>query len=187
MEKMKTKLAVFDLDGTLFDTSDVNYYAYKDALAPYGVALDEEYFKTQCNGRHYTEFIPAIMGTAGYLESVHKIKKAAYAKNLDRAKINYCLFDIIRGLKDKYYCAVVTTACNQNAMDILLYFKVKDLFDLIITQEDITRTKPDPQGFLMAMEHFGISPENTLIFEDSDVGIQAARSANASVLVVNQF
>lgn len=187
MNKTKTKLALFDLDGTLFDTGGVNYYSYKSALEPYGVSLDEEYFRNRCNGRHYTEFVPIILGSTAQLESVHKAKKAAYAKNLDKARINSCLFDIIRGLKEKYYCAVVTTASYQNTTDILLYFKVKDLFDLIITQENITKTKPDPEGFLMAMAHFNIPAKNTVIFEDSDVGIQAAQASGASVFVVNQF
>ena len=187
MSERKSKLAIFDLDGTLFDTGGVNYYAYKDALLPYGVRLDEEYFKTRCNGRHYTEFIPVIMGTAEHLEPVHKAKKAAYAGNLDKARMNKSLFDIIQGIKSEYYCAIVTTASRHNAIDILSYFCVEDFFDLMITQEDITKVKPDPQGFLMAMEHYGVSAENTMVFEDSDVGIQAARASGAAVFVVNRF
>ena len=47
------KLVLFDLDGTLFDTGDVNYYAYKDALAPFGITLDKEYFVN-----HPSESVP---------------------------------------------------------------------------------------------------------------------------------
>ena len=72
-------------------------------------------------------------------------------------------------------------------MDILMYFGYDNLFELLITQEDITKTKPDPQGYLLAMEHFSAQPEDTIIFEDSDVGIQAARATMATVMVVNQF
>lgn len=183
----KKRLALFDLDGTLFDTRDVNYAAYKEALLPYGISLDEKYFKTQCNGRHYTEFIPVIMGTTEYLENVHRAKKEAYAKNLNKAKMNQHLFEIIRHLKKDYYCAVVTTASRKNAMEILLHFQVENLFDLVITQEDITLPKPNPQGFLLAMKQFEIPSENTMIFEDSDVGVTAARATEATVFVANQF
>lgn len=184
---MKKYLALFDLDGTLFDTGDVNYCAYRDALQSFGVALDREYFVTKCNGRHYTEFIPVIMGTSDHLQEVHKLKKEAYAKNLDKARVNSHLFEMIQCMKDTYHLAIVTTASRKNTNDILKYFGYMDLFEFMITQEDITKVKPDPEGFLMGMEHFGIAPDHTVIFEDSDVGIQAAKASGASVMIVSQF
>lgn len=186
----KRYLALFDLDGTLFDTNDVNYYAYKDALASFKIHLDKQYFITKCNGRHYTEFLPLIMkkeGTSENIESVHKIKKDTYVKNLDKAKANKHLFQIIEAIKDIYHIAVVTTASKQNTMDILKYFCYDDLFEYIVTQEDISRVKPDPQGFLIAMKYFGIKAEHTVIFEDSKVGIKAARATGATVFTVNQI
>ncbi|MBE6024726.1 MAG: HAD family hydrolase [Cellulosilyticum sp.] len=181
----KEYLALFDLDGTLFYTGDVNYYAYRDALKPYGVELDKEYFVTKCNGRHYTEFLPVIMGSDEHIEEVHKLKKQTYVDNLDKARANKHLFEIIDGLKEKYNIAIVTTASRQNTLDILKFFNKEDVFDYIVTQEDITKVKPDPQGFLLAMDYFGAKPENTMIFEDSDVGIRAAKATNATVFVVD--
>lgn len=183
----KKYLALFDLDGTLFDTGEVNYHAYKDALQEYGISLDREYFVTKCNGRHYTEFIPVIMGTREYLEPIHKAKKAAYAKNLSKARVNTHLLEMIRVMRQTYHTAVVTTASKKNTTDILSYFNCEYLFDLIITQEDITKVKPDPEGFLKAMEHFSCDRSHTVIFEDSDVGIRAAKATGASVIIVNQF
>ncbi len=184
---MKEYLAIFDLDGTLFDTSEVNYYAYKDALKPFGVSLDKNYYVNRCNGRHYTEFLPRIMGGSENIEAVHKSKKETYVKNLDKARMNIHLFEMARAMKDTYYLAIVTTASKKNATDILKYFDCIECFDYMVTQEDITKVKPDPQGFLQAMSHFGINGRNTVIFEDSDVGIQAARATGAAVMVVNKF
>ena len=183
----KKLVALFDLYGTLFDTSDVNYYDYRDALAPSSVELDREYFQTFCNGRHYTEFLPKIMGNADHIEEVHKRKKNTYAANLPKARANTHLFEMINAMAPVYHLAIVTTASRQNATDILKHFGYGDLFGLLVTQEDITRVKPDPQGFLLAMAHFGMDAEHTVIFEDSPVGIQAARATGASVMVVNQF
>lgn len=183
----KNWLALFDLDGTLFDTSDVNYYAYKDALAPFGVCLDRAYFAAHCNGRHYTEFLPALMGGTEHLEEVHRNKKRAYAANLEKARMNTHLFHMLRAMASSYHTAIVTTASRQNTMDILGHFGCVDLFEYILTQENITKVKPDPQGFLLAMEHFGMDAAHTVIFEDSPVGIQAAKATGASVMVVNQF
>ena len=96
---MKKYLALFDLDGTLFDTGDVNYCSYRDALKPFGVGLSRDYFVTHCNGRHYTEFLPEIMKDSSHIEEVHQEKKRAYAKNLRMARANDHLINMIRSLK----------------------------------------------------------------------------------------
>lgn len=183
----KKYLAIFDLDGTLFDTGEVNYYSYRKALEPFGIELDKEYYVTRCNGRHYTEFLPQIVGREADVEKIHALKKAIYVENLDKSRENVHLFQIVRAIKPMYHVAVVTTASRKNTEDILRYFGYQDLFEYIVTQEDITKPKPDPAGFYLAMEHFGANPENTVIFEDSDVGIQAARAAGAAVMAVNRF
>lgn len=184
---MKKYLALFDLDGTLFDTGEVNYISYQKTLKLYGINLDKEYFIRHCNGRHYTEFIPEIMGTDKHIEEVHRIKKNSYKSYLGFARENEHLFNIIEVLQDKYYTAVVTTASRENTEDILRYFNRLKLFDDLITYEDVTKTKPDPQGFRIAMERFSISPDKTMIFEDSDVGIKAAKASCATVFTVSQL
>ena len=72
-------------------------------------------------------------------------------------------------------------------MDILCYFGYEDLFEFLVTQEDITKVKPDPEGFLIAMKHFDVGAERTVIFEDSEVGAMAARATGATVFLVNQM
>lgn len=183
----KQYLAILDLDGTLFDTGNVNYHSYKGALEPFGILLDREYFLTNCNGKHYTEFLPQIMGSAEHIEEVHQAKKELYWTNLDKSRKNMHLFEVVKAIQGTYHTAVVTTASRKNAVDILQYFGHEDLFEWVVTQEDITRAKPDPEGFLLAIKHFGVRPEDTIIFEDSDVGIQAARAAGAAVMVVDRF
>ena len=70
------KLVIVDLDGTLFDTKDVNYYAYKEAIAPYGYEIDYKYYCEICNGRHYMDFLPQITtNDRSVLEIMHKEKK----------------------------------------------------------------------------------------------------------------
>ena len=58
------------------------------------------------------------------------------------------------------------------------------VFDSIITQDDVERCKPDPEGFLKAMKESGISAEKTIIFEDSENGIKAAQKAGANYVRV---
>lgn len=174
------KLVIVDLDGTLFDTKDVNYHAYKDAIAPYGYDMDYPYYCEFCNGRHYLDFLPQITTSdREILSAMHKAKKLAYKQHLDKAVLNKVLVDIIRLMRAEYKAALVTTASRENCYDILYRFGLVDLFDLILTHDDITRSKPDPEGFLKAMSHFGAGPTETIIFEDSEVGLEAAKRSGA--------
>ena len=184
--KTKNQLAIFDLDGTLFDTRMVNYLSYKKALNEFNAEIEYDYFAEFCNGRKYTVFLPEIIDNQ-HIEKVHSLKKLYYRDFLNKAIENTHLFNIVKHIKFDYYIALVTTASKKNTKDILCAFNKENDFDLIVTQEDITNPKPDPEGFLCAMEHFSIQKENTIIFEDSEVGIIAAQKTGASVFVVKGF
>lgn len=174
------KLLITDLDGTLFDTKDVNYHAYKEAIAPYGYDMDYRYYCDFCNGRHYLEFLPKITTEdPDIMKTMHQAKKQAYHKYLGKAILNKPLADLIRLMRAEYKSALVTTASRENCNEILEKFQIRDLFDLVLTHEDIAKSKPDPEGFLKAMLHFHASPKETIIFEDSDVGLEAARRSGA--------
>ncbi len=188
---IKDKLAIFDLDGTLFDTRRVNYSAYGKALKEFGIRLDYDFFSAECNGRHYKDFLPRIMGNLtdaeAKIEEVHKRKKEYYSLFLCEAVSNERLFDLIRALRDTYHTALVTTASGKNCDELLRYFGKEKEFDLLITGEDVQKKKPDPEGFLKAMQYYGISGENTIVFEDSAVGIAAAEECGATVFVARGF
>lgn len=182
------KLALFDLDGTLFNTNEVNYYAYKEALKEKGYNLDYEYYSNYCNGRHYKVFLPQIVNNnEDIVNYVHRRKKELYFNYLSKAKINIHLFNMIEALKETYSVAIVTTASKQNTYDILKYYNKFDLFDLILTSDDIEKQKPDPEGYLKAISYFNVSPSDTIIFEDSDVGIESANKTGSSVFIVGKF
>ena len=181
------KLALFDLDGTLFDTKEVNYFAYKYALNKVGYEIDYDYFINYCNGRHYTDFLPQIVSDKKIIEEIHKLKKESYYLYLEHARINENLFNLIRSIKNTYNVAIVTTASYKNTCDILNKFKVFDLFDDVITPNDYEKTKPNPEPFLVAISRFGVKIEDVIIFEDSDVGLQSAMTTGATVFKVCNF
>lgn len=182
------KLMMIDLDGTLFDTKEVNYLAYKEALNQYGYDLDYKYYCEQCNGRHYTDFLPKIAANdPEILLQIHNEKKEKYKKYLGHAKINHILVDFIKGRDSDCKAAVITTASKKNTYDILSQFELVDIFDLILTQEDIVNTKPNPEGYLRAMSFFSVDAAECVIFEDSDVGIEAAQKTGATVFVAKGY
>jgi len=182
------KLAIFDMDGTLFNTNNINYYAYKEALDKYNVSIDYEYYCKNCNGRSYRVFIPPLVNNdEEKVQDIHKIKKNAYSKYLNKVKVNEHLFNIIDKLKQDYKIALVTTASKKNTYEILEYTKKKDLFDLILTADDIENPKPNPEGFLLAMSKYGVAPEDCIIFEDSAVGIEAAKKTKSNIFKIENF
>ncbi len=183
----KNKLILCDLDGTLFDTLEVNYYSYKESLNIFNYDIGYDFFLEECYGKYYKNFLSKLGVNEEEIEKIHKIKKELYGKYLGSAKINENLFDMLKIMKDFYHIALVTTASQKNSEEILRYFKKRDLFELIISAEDVKNKKPDPEGFIKAMDYFNVIPENTIIFEDSNVGIEAAVKSGANVLKVEKF
>ena len=138
---LKNKLAIFDLDGTLFDTKDVNYNAYQNAIKMTGIGIIIDYndFCNLYNGKNYRDFLPKIIPNISeeQMKNIHNLKKDIYINYLDKAKKNNLLFAIIQEMKKSFFISIVTNASKKNVDDILEKFCVKDLFDLLITQEDI--------------------------------------------------
>lgn len=183
------KLAIFDLDGTLFNTTRVNYLAYRQALEGIAPMPDYDFFRTECFGHDFGFFGPLLApdADAAQLREIHRRKKACYGSFLGEAEKNQPLFDLLHQLRGGYYTALVTAGSQENSGEILRRFGETDSFDLILSAADVTRAKPDPMGFQLAMAHFGVSPEDTIIFEDSTAGIAAARASGAGVFVVEGY
>ena len=188
----KNKLAIFDLDGTLFDTEEIHFLSYQKALQEVRIELDREYFSEKCSGRHYKAFLSVILETKGLadesqIEAVHDRKIELYAELIHTARENCFLFDVITAIKPEYYIACATTASKKNVMGILNAYKRTELFDLILTQEDVVKAKPDPEAFLRAASHFQIPISEAVIFEDSETGLSAARASGAKVIKIERW
>ena len=183
----KTKLAMVDLDGTLVFTREANHRAYDLALREYGFSLSPEDYAANCDGRSYRDFLPEIMGEGNPdIEAVHERKIALYAECLKASRLNAPLADILRAIKPEYALALVTTASRPNVEGILRHFGLEELFDFVMTQEDVTAAKPDPACYNAVIERFGAAREDCLIFEDSRSGVAAALASGCQTMVVRR-
>ncbi len=184
----KTRLAMIDLDGTLVDTLDANFAAYRAALNEVGSDITREYYAERCDGRSYRDFLPAIMGEGNPLiAAVHERKKQIYAGCVEKTVLNRHLVSILRGLRPEYYLALVTTASEENVRNILNRHQLTDFFDLVLTQEQMKIPKPAPDCYLEVMAHFGVGPADAVIFEDSEPGIRAALASGCEVYCLRGF
>ena len=168
-------LICVDLDGTLLDTVPANAASYRAALEEQGFTVTDEYYAQYCNGGYYKQFLRPLMGgdpAPEAVERVHDRKKELYSSCLPMVRPNL---------------ACVTTGSRKNATEVLEYFHCADWFGVFITGEDVVRSKPDPEGYLKAMAHFGVTPAETMIFEDSGPGLEAARASGATVYKVETF
>ena len=183
------KLAMFDLDGTLFDTSMSNFYSYFDAIKQIcGHEIDKDFFLTKCYSRNYRSFLPDLRVGESEIKAVHDLKIEFYSKYLDTINVNEKLIHIAKLLKnDGCKLAIVTTGSKVNTEEILTHFGYLDLFDLLVTQETVSAAKPAPDGYLYAMKHYGASADDCVIFEDSDVGVDSAMPCKTAVMRILSF
>ena len=184
-------LICVDLDGTLLDTIPANAASYRAALEEQGFTVTDEYYAQYCNGGYYKQFLRPLMGgdpAPEAVERVHHRKKELYSSCLPMVRPNTSLLAILQAMKAAGHdLACVTTGSKQNATEVLEHFGVRELFGLIVTGEDVERQKPDPEGYCKAMAYFHVTPAETMIFEDSGIGLEAAKASGATVFRVEQF
>jgi HAD superfamily hydrolase (TIGR01509 family) len=119
--------------------------------------------------------------------AIKEAKKNAYPKYFEYLRPNKTLISLLATAKDLgVKTAIASTARKENLMNAVNHLGIADNFDLIFAGVDVKQGKPSPEIYLKVMEHFGIAPEETLIFEDSAVGIEAAKASGAKYMVVPQ-
>ncbi|NEK87260.1 HAD family phosphatase [Blastococcus saxobsidens] len=179
---------LFDLDGTLVDTREANYQAYRGAFAGAGHELTPEQFETTW-GRDSRDFIPDLLpGIDGAaVDSIRAAKSVLYADLLDRTTVNTALVAFLRLVAPSHRTALVSTAKSGNGEQILAAHGLRELFDVVVWGDDVARSKPDPEGYRKALAGLGVDAADGLAFEDSETGRQAALAAGLSVLEVPHF
>lgn len=178
----------FDLDGTLVDTHQANYEAYKKALFAIGVSITFKDFKKTI-GRQARDFLPELAPSISEDEKheVARLKAAYYKELMHLSRCNEQLVTFIDAMTAHHTIALVTTAKKQNALAVLSHHKLIDKFDIIITAEDVNHSKPDPEAYLLALKLSGLESHEALAFEDSQPGIDAASAANIALVHIKDF
>jgi HAD superfamily hydrolase (TIGR01509 family) len=177
---------LFDCDGTIADSMPLHYAAWTAALGEWGCAFDEELFYSW-GGKPAAEIISdlnKIQGLNMPVQAVAERKEQMYYDLLPGLKPVPEVLEHIEAQYGKIPFAVVSGGRPESVTASLTTLGLLDKFDTMVCAGDYKHSKPHPEPFLMAASRLGVSPAECLVFEDTDMGIQAATAAGmASVKV----
>lgn len=183
---MEIKLVITDFDGTLVGTFQANYHAYCEAFRQEGLTLTEEDYR-KCYGLRFDGFMDTMgIEDVEVRKRIRAIKGECYPDYFGLLNVNQPLLDFIRMFRQGGgKTAVASTARGKNLTNALNHIGATGDFDLILAGEDVKEGKPSPEIYNTVMHRMGVSPDQTLIFEDSPVGLQAAQAAGAHYIKIN--
>jgi len=177
---------LFDCDGTIADSMPLHYLAWRRALGEWKCDFDERLFY-EWGGRPTTEIIATLNTMRGLKMPVQEVadrKESLYYEFLPRLKAIPEVLEHIEAQHGRIPFAVVSGSTRESVEASLRSLSLLDRFDTLVCAGDYKNAKPAPDAFLVAAERLGVKPEACLVFEDTEMGIQAAHAAGmASVKI----
>ena len=187
---MTIKGLLFDMDGVLIDARDWHYKALNKSLNHFGYNISLESHLSTFDGLPTKDKLNLLSKTLGLPKSLHslinKLKQKytiEYSHSFCKPKFNHRF--ALGDLSKKYKIAVCSNSIK-NTIDTLMELSgLIKYINLIISNEDVSASKPDPEMYLKAMKSLNLKPKECLIIEDNDHGVQAALSSGGHLLRVN--
>lgn len=183
---------IFDLDGTLVDSYDAHYEAWRAISATHGVAVTVDDYYSHF-GRRNEDLLRECWMRAGKGEltadEIHALdheKEAAYrALVAHRFPIMDGARELVASLRaDGFRTAVGSSGPPANVALAIQGLALENAFDAVVTGRDVKRSKPDPECFLLAAERLSVPPERCVVFEDAPAGIAAAKAAGMRCIAI---
>ena len=174
---------IFDLDGVICSTDRYHYLAWKALADRLGIPFDEQ-VNGQLRGVSRMESLEIILGehSADYSEEQkealatekNEIYKS-YLSSMTPGDLSKEVRMTLHTLRQRGYLLAIGSS-SKNTQQILKQLGLGDFFDAIADGTMITKSKPDPEVFLLAASMLGVSPENAIVIEDAESGVRAAKA-----------
>jgi beta-phosphoglucomutase len=171
----------FDFNGTLSDDEPVLARVYSELFAELGHPLTPDEYYEHLAGHTDEEMFVRWLGESSE-ELIRERVRRYNALVSDGSTVDEDVRDAVRWAAARMPVAVVSAALRDEIEPVLSASGLRDLFALVLSQDDVARGKPDPQPYLLAAERLGLSPDELLVFEDTDVGVASAKAAGAWVV-----
>ena len=178
------KAFIFDLDGVIVDTARYHYLAWQKLAQELGIEFTPEH-NEHLKGVSRIRSLDIILDLGNIQATQEEKDKWLYDKNelylsylvdMDQSELLPGIIDTLKFLKENGQYIALGSA-SKNARPILEKTDILHYFDAIVDGNDVTNAKPDPEVFLRACQLLFVSPEDSIVFEDSVAGVQAANSA----------
>lgn len=181
------KAYLFDCDGTIVDSMPLHYKAWTKILAEYNCPFPEALFYSW-GGRPIREIFAS-------LNEMHNLSMPIEELASRKEKHYYSILHELQGVPEviehihdahgRIPFAVVSGSARDSVTKSLEMLKLLDRFDTLVCAGDYKNAKPHPEPFLIAAERLGVDPKDCIVFEDTDMGIEAATAAGmASVRIL---
>ena len=190
---MTKKAFIFDLDGVIVDTAKYHYLAWKKIATELGIEFTHEHNEL-LKGVSRVRSLDIILGL-GEVDASQAQKDQwliqknedylSYLVDMDQSEILPGVMTVLEFLKTNHQPIALGSA-SKNARPILEKTGILSYFDAIVDGNDVSNAKPDPEVFLQAAQKLGISNENSIVFEDSVAGIQAANIASMTSIGIGE-
>ena len=190
---MTKKAFIFDLDGVIVDTAKYHYLAWKKIANELGIEFTHEHNEL-LKGVSRVRSLDIILGL-GQVDASQEQKDQwlvqkneeylTYLVDMDQSEILPGVMQVLEFLKANNQPIALGSA-SKNARPILEKTGILSYFAVIVDGNDVSNAKPDPEVFLQAAQKLGISNENSIVFEDSVAGIQAANIATMTSIGIGE-
>ncbi len=170
---------LFDCDGTIVDSMPLHFKAWTHVLAAEGCPFPEDQFYA-LGGVPPIRIVELLNGQHGLAMDASLVagrKEEHYYAILHELEPVHEVVEIIHAMHGRIPFAVVSGSSRDSVEKSLGHLGLSDKFPVRVCAEDYAHGKPDPECFLRAAALLGVAPERCLVFEDTDLGIQAAQAA----------
>ena len=180
---------VFDCDGTLADTMPLHWRAWQVITAKYKLNFPKDRFYSLGGvpSRDILKMLAKEQGvTLDYIQAAHD-KENEYLQFLPQVGPIQAVVEIAKENFGKIPMAVASGGTQKIIVQVLEHLQIRNLFNAVVTSEMVTNQKPAPDIFLEAARRIGVDPEFCRAYEDTDLGMQAIRSAGMDAVDVREM
>ena len=187
----RIKAILFDMDGVLIDARDWHYEALNLALSPFGMEIDRDAHLATYDGLPTRTKLDMLSKSRGLPSGLHRFvnaMKQKYTIDMVRQRCHpvfqhqYALSNL---KASGYKIAVCSNSVRQSLEQMMQRACLDHFLDLMLSNEDVAKPKPDPEIYTSAMARLELAPDECLIVEDNENGIRAARASGGHVHVVS--